>query len=59
MGVDLTSMVDAPAHAVGKEMKALCDAIGFQTSYDPVQVGKCIEACSYQCGEETPRADVS
>ena len=31
-------------------MKDLCDAIGIQTTYDPVQVGKFIEAGSYQGG---------
>ena len=50
MGVDLTSIADASAHAVGKVLKGLCDAIGSQTSYDPVQVGKFLEAGSYQSG---------
>ena len=50
MGVDLSSVVDASAHAVGKDMKDLCDAIGIQTTYDPVQVGKSIEAGSFQGG---------
>ena len=50
MGVDLSSVVDASAHAVGKDMKDLCDAIGIQTTYDPVQVGTFIEAGSFQGG---------
>ena len=50
MGVDLSSVVDASAHAAGKDVKDLGDAIGVQTTYDPVQVGECIEAGSFQGG---------
>jgi hypothetical protein len=52
MGVDLTSVVDASAHAVGKETQDLCDAIGVQTTYDPMQVGKFIESGNIQGGAD-------
>ena len=50
MGVDLAPIVNASAHAVAKAMKDVCDAIGTQTSYDPVEVGHFTEAGSYQGG---------
>ena len=50
MGVDLTSVVDSSAHAVGKEVKDLWGATGVQTTYDHVQVGTFIEAGSFQGG---------
>ena len=50
MGGTLTTAVDSSAHAVGKDIKDLRDAIGVQTTYGPVQVGKFIEAGSFQGG---------
>ena len=47
MGVSLTFVVGSSAHAVGREIKDPCDAIGTQALCDLVQVGK-LEAGSYQ-----------
>ena len=50
MGISLTSVVETTAQALGKEINGLCESIGAQTTYDPIQVGTFIDAGDFQGG---------
>ena len=50
MGINRISAVDATSLAVGREVKDLCEIIGIQPLYNPVQVGPCIESGDIQSG---------
>ena len=50
MDINLSSVVDATAIAVGREVNELRELTGTQTSYDPTQVGKYIEPGDIQGG---------
>ena len=46
----MSSAVETTAQALGSEINEFCEPIGVQTTYDPVQVGKFIEAGDFQGG---------